>query len=65
MKLYISVDMEGMAGICHPRQESDDQIRFRKNMQQAFHIFSLPSYESFRPSDMLAASIRRFSSSAS
>ena len=34
MKLYISVDMEGMAGICHPRQESDDQIRFRKNMQQ-------------------------------
>lgn len=34
MKLYISVDMEGMAGICHPRQEMDDQLRFRKAMQQ-------------------------------
>lgn len=34
MKIYISVDMEGMAGICHPRQEVDDQVRFRKNMQQ-------------------------------
>lgn len=34
MKIYISVDMEGMAGICHPRQEMDDQIRFRKLMQQ-------------------------------
>lgn len=34
MKVYISVDMEGMAGICHPRQEMDDQVRFRRNMQQ-------------------------------
>lgn len=34
MKIYISVDMEGMAGICHPRQEYDDKIRFRRDMQQ-------------------------------
>ncbi len=34
MKIYISVDMEGMAGICHPRQEFDDVARFRKAMQQ-------------------------------
>ena len=34
MKIYISVDMEGMAGICHARQEYDDTVRFRKAMQQ-------------------------------
>ena len=34
MKVYISVDMEGMAGICHARQEFDDVERFRKAMQQ-------------------------------
>ena len=30
MKIYISLDMEGMAGICSTRQETDDSIRFRK-----------------------------------
>jgi len=34
VKIYISVDMEGIAGICHFRQEADDTARFRKNMQQ-------------------------------
>ena len=34
MNLYVSVDMEGMAGICHPRQEYDDQTRFRQAMHQ-------------------------------
>lgn len=34
MKIYISVDMEGMAGIVHPRQEYDDTIRFRKALNE-------------------------------
>ena len=34
MKIYISIDMEGMAGICSTRQESDDNVRFRKAYEQ-------------------------------
>lgn len=34
MKIYISVDMEGLAGIVHPRQEHDDSLRFRENMNE-------------------------------
>lgn len=34
MKIYISVDMEGMAGICSTRQETDDSIRFRKAYEE-------------------------------
>ena len=34
MKIYISVDMEGMAGICSTRQETDDNVRFRKAYEQ-------------------------------
>lgn len=34
MKIYISVDMEGMAGICSTRQETDDTLRFRKAYEQ-------------------------------
>ena len=34
MKVYLSVDMEGMAGICSTRQETDDQARFRKAYEQ-------------------------------
>lgn len=34
MKIYISVDMEGMAGICSTRQETDDSARFRKAYEQ-------------------------------
>lgn len=34
MKIYISVDMEGMAGICNTRQQLDDIDRFRKAMEE-------------------------------
>lgn len=33
MKIYISADMEGMAGITHPSEEREDTVRFR----QALH----------------------------
>ena len=32
MKIYISVDMEGLAGIVHFSQEKEEQARFRKAM---------------------------------
>lgn len=34
MKLYISVDMEGLAGITHWKDESEERERFRKAMNQ-------------------------------
>ena len=36
MKLYISVDMEGLAGITHWKDESEERERFRKAMNQNF-----------------------------
>ena len=32
MKLYISVDMEGLAGITHWKDETEERERFRKAM---------------------------------
>ena len=34
MKLYISVDMEGLAGITNWKDETEDQVRFRKAMNE-------------------------------
>ena len=34
MKLYISVDMEGLAGITHWKDETEERERFRKAMNQ-------------------------------
>ena len=34
MKLYISVDMEGLAGITNWKDETEDQARFRKAMNE-------------------------------
>lgn len=34
MKLYISVDMEGLAGITHWKDEAAEQVRFRNAMNQ-------------------------------
>lgn len=34
MKIFMSTDMEGMAGICSTRQEMDDNIRFRKSYEE-------------------------------
>lgn len=34
MKLYISVDMEGLAGITHWKDEAEERERFRKAMNQ-------------------------------
>lgn len=34
MKLYISVDMEGLAGIAHWKDETEERERFRKAMNQ-------------------------------
>ena len=34
MKLYISVDMEGLAGITHWKDEKEEQVRFRQAMNQ-------------------------------
>ena len=34
MKLYISVDMEGLAGITNWPDETEDQARFRKAMNE-------------------------------
>ena len=34
MKIYISLDMEGMAGICQPIQQTEDRAAFR----EALHL---------------------------
>ena len=49
MKLYISVDMEGLAGITNWKDETEDQVRFRKAMNEQVEWVQIQAQQGDHP----------------